>query len=65
MHAQLSAIFLASVALASPLVQVRTVTALDEAAFAEAQVRDDTATRAFSNTEIKVLSTTRIASGVF
>lgn len=32
----------------------RTVTSLDEAAFEEAQQRDDTATRAFSNVQIKV-----------
>jgi hypothetical protein len=32
----------------------RSVTALDTAAFQEAQQRDNTATRAFSNTEIKV-----------
>jgi hypothetical protein len=31
----------------------RTVTSLDEAAFEEAQRRDDTATRAFSNVQIK------------
>lgn len=31
----------------------RTVTALDQSAFAEAQQRDDTATRAFSSSEIK------------
>ncbi len=48
-------LLLTSVALsiASPL-QVRVVTELNEAAFEEAQRRDDTATRAFSGTEIKV-----------
>jgi hypothetical protein len=42
------------VALASPVVQVRTVTSLNQAAFEEAQQRDATATRAFSSTAIKV-----------
>jgi len=42
-------------ALASPLVEVRTVTSLNQAAFKEAQQRDGTATRAFSSTAIKVL----------
>lgn len=50
----LSTLLLASLAYASPLLEVRTVTALDQASFAEAQKRDATATRAFSNTEIKV-----------
>lgn len=39
---------------ANPLVSVRTVASLDEAAVAEAQQRDDTATRASSNINIKV-----------
>jgi hypothetical protein len=41
---------------ASPLgaIEARTVTALNTAAFEEAQQRDDTATRAFSGTEITV-----------
>jgi hypothetical protein len=51
-------LLLSSVALsfASPLgdLAARTVTALNTAAFEEAQQRDDTATRAFSSTEIKV-----------
>jgi len=55
-------LLLSSVALsfASPLVplEARTVTALNTAAFEEAQQRDDTATRAFSSTEIKVCSPT-------
>jgi len=46
----------AALASASPLLRHRTVTALDEASFEEAQQRDDTATRAFSNVQIKVLS---------
>lgn len=50
-------ILLASVTLsfAKPLeVQPRTVAALNTAAFQEAQQRDDTATRLFSSTTIKV-----------
>lgn len=39
---------------AIPVVERRAVQALNQAAFAEAQQRDDTATRAFSSTEIKV-----------
>jgi hypothetical protein len=46
---------------ASP-VEVRTVAALDQAAFAEAQQRDDTATRAFSSTAIKVYFLPRFQS---
>jgi hypothetical protein len=48
--------FLATAALisASPIVQQRTVPALNADAFAEAQVRDNTATRAFSSVEIQV-----------
>jgi len=40
--------------LATPVLEVRTVTALNQPAFQEAQQRDNTATRAFSSTEIKV-----------
>jgi len=52
-----TSLLLASVALsfASPL-EVRTVAALNTAAFEEAQQRDNTATRAFSSVEIKVRS---------
>lgn len=39
---------------ASPAVVRRAVQKLDQAAFAEAQKKDDTATRAFSATAIKV-----------
>ena len=42
----------AALVLAKPI-EVRTVAALNTAAFEEAQQRDDTATRAFSNTAIK------------
>lgn len=44
----------AGLASANPLVSVRAVTSLDSAAVAEAQQRDDTATRALSNINIKV-----------
>jgi len=54
MIAPLSTLLFASIAYASPLLEVRTVTALDEASFEEAQQRDATATRAFSSTEILV-----------
>ena len=37
-----------------PIFQERTVTSLNQAAFEEAQQRDDTATRAFSSIPIKV-----------
>jgi hypothetical protein len=37
-----------------PVAEKRTVTALDQAAFEEAQQRDDTATRAFSSVPITV-----------
>ncbi len=37
-----------------PVAEKRTVTALDQAAFDEAQQRDDTATRAFSSVSITV-----------
>lgn len=52
----LSTILLAASALtsASPTVVRRAVQQLNQAAFEEAQVRDDTATRAFSDTPIKV-----------
>ncbi|KAJ0109519.1 mg2+ transporter protein [Diaporthe amygdali] len=43
----------ASLASANPVVLARAVTSLDESAFAEAQQRDDTATRAASNINIK------------
>ena len=43
----------AALSFASPL-ERRVVTSLNQAAFEEAQQRDDTATRAFSGTEIKV-----------
>lgn len=54
MLAPISALLLASVAFASPIVNVRKVDALNEEATKEAHPRDDTATRAFSATEIKV-----------
>jgi hypothetical protein len=44
----------AALASASPVVHTRAVTSLDQAALAEAQPRDDTATRAASNINIKV-----------
>jgi len=44
----------AALAFASPFVEVRTVASLNQAAFEQAQQRDNTATRAFSSTEIKV-----------
>lgn len=44
----------AGLASANPLVSVRKVASLDESAVAEAQQRDDTATRASSNVNIKV-----------
>lgn len=49
-------ILLSSVALtfASPLLEVRTVAALNQGAFEEAQQKDNTATKAFSGTQIKV-----------
>jgi hypothetical protein len=49
----LGAIALSSVS-ARPM-ERRTVTSLNQAAFQEAQQRDDTATRALSSVEIKVL----------
>lgn len=56
MIASLSALLFSAVSLTSaiPVLERRVVQALDQAAFAEAQQRDDTATRAFSDTEIKV-----------
>lgn len=51
----LSAILLSAATLTSAFpVERRAVDALNEEAFAEAHPRDDTATRAFSSTEIKV-----------
>lgn len=44
----------AGLASANPVVSVRAVASLDESAVAEAQQRDDTATRASSNINIKV-----------
>ena len=44
----------ASIVAARPVVEARTVTSLDQAATAEAQQRDNTATRAFSGVPIKV-----------
>jgi len=49
-------LLLASLAYATPVIEVRTVTSLNQAAFEEAQQRDNTATRAFSSIEIKVTS---------
>jgi hypothetical protein len=56
MIAPLYAILLGAAGLASalPAVEKRTVTALNTAAFNEAQQRDNTATRAFSAVQIKV-----------
>jgi hypothetical protein len=58
MIASLSALLLGAASIAStlPVVEKRTVTALNQAAFEEAQQRDDTATRAFSSIPIKVRS---------
>lgn len=57
-------LLLTSVALsfASPL-DKRVVTSLNQAAFEEAQQRDDTATRAFSGTEIKVRIRDSVSEG--
>jgi len=52
----LSALLLVSTVFAAPILRPRVVQELDQAAFEEAQQRDDTATRAFSSTEIKVYS---------
>lgn len=57
MIAQFSALLLGAATLSSALpaaVEMRVVTALNQAAFEEAQQRDNTATRAFSAVEIKV-----------
>lgn len=56
MIAPLSALLFGAATLASaiPVIERRVVQELNQAAFAEAQQRDDTATRAFSSTEIKV-----------
>lgn len=52
--AQLAQLLLwVGLATATPTSQPRAVPSLDAAAFAEAQQRDDTATRAFSDTQIK------------
>ena len=58
MIAPLSALLLGAAALtsAAPVVEKRVVTALNQQAFAEAQQRDNTATRALSSVEIKVCS---------
>ncbi|KAH6653960.1 hypothetical protein BKA67DRAFT_592309 [Truncatella angustata] len=55
MHSTTPAVFATFVALsvASPILSERAVTQLDQAAFEEAQERDNAATRAFSNTQIK------------
>jgi len=52
----LFALLLVSTVFAAPILRPRVVQELDQAAFEEAQQRDDTATRAFSSTEIKVYS---------
>ncbi|KUI56975.1 hypothetical protein VP1G_04327 [Cytospora mali] len=49
----ISLLILAAAASADPVVWPRTVPSLDEAAVAQAQQRDDTATRALSDTQIK------------
>jgi len=56
MIAPLYAILLGAAGLVSglPAVDKRSVTSLNEAAFQEAQQRDNTATRAFSAVQIKV-----------
>lgn len=56
MITQISALLVGAATLTSaiPVVERRAVQELNQAAFAEAQQRDDTATRAFSSTEIKV-----------
>jgi hypothetical protein len=56
MIAQFSALLLGAATLTSalPAVEKRTVPSLNQAAFKEAQQRDNTATRAFSSVEIKV-----------
>jgi hypothetical protein len=46
----------ASLVAAHPVAEKRAVTQLNQAAFEEAQQRDDTATRAFSSVPIKVCS---------
>ncbi|KAF4632402.1 hypothetical protein G7Y89_g5722 [Cudoniella acicularis] len=53
MIASISLLFSALVLASASPIEVRTVAALNTAAFEEAQQRDDTATRAFSSTEIK------------
>ena len=49
-------IYATTFAVATPTAVRRAVASLNAAAFAEAQQRDETATRAFSSTEIKVYS---------
>jgi len=49
----------AALAAAGPVVAPRVVDSLNEAATAEAHQRDNTATRAFSNVQIKVRRVTR------
>lgn len=51
----------ASLVTALPVAEKRTVASLDQAAFAEAQQRDDTATRAFSSIPIKVSYSMRMS----
>lgn len=60
MITQISALLCGAATLTSaiPVVERRAVQELNQAAFAEAQQRDDTATRAFSSTEIKVCPNT-------
>lgn len=62
MIAILSVLLLAATALtsASPASLKRAVQELNQAAFEEAQQRDDTATRAFSATAIKVCNSVKI-----
>lgn len=54
MYLSFPVLFLATSAFASPTVRKRVVASLDQAAFEEAQRRDDTATRAFSSVPITV-----------
>jgi hypothetical protein len=54
MIAKYASLLTAISALASAGLARRTVTELDQTAFEEAQQRDDTAVRTFSNTQIKV-----------
>lgn len=61
MIAPLSILLLATAACISACPVKRQVEELNEEAFAEAHQRDDTATRAFSNTAIKVCISIRLA----